>query len=55
MSQARKLPEGFTEGMIMRHPSGNMMNELARSVLSLYSYDARRRTIPPSRTCCCSR
>ena len=39
MSQARKLPEGFTEGMIMRHPSGNMMNELARSVLSLYSYD----------------
>lgn len=40
MSQARKLPEGFTEGMIMRHPSGNMMNELARSVLSLYSYDA---------------
>ena len=40
MNQARKLPEGFTEGMIMRHPSGNMMNELARSVLSLYSYDA---------------
>ena len=39
MSQARKLPEGFTEGMIMRHPSKNMMNELARSVLSLYSYD----------------
>ena len=23
----------------MRHPSANMMNELARSVLSLYSYD----------------
>ena len=40
MNQARKLPKGFTEGMIMRHPSGNMMNELARSVLSLYSYDA---------------
>ena len=39
MSQARKLPDGFTEGMIMRHPSSNMMNELARSVLSLYSYD----------------
>ena len=39
MSQARKLPEGFTEGLLMRHPSGNMMNELARSVLSLYSYD----------------
>ena len=39
MSQARKLPDGFTEGMIMRHPSSNMMNDLARSVLSLYSYD----------------
>ena len=39
MNQARKLPEGFTEGMIMRHPSHNIMNELARSVLSLYSYD----------------
>ena len=39
MSQARKLPDGFTEGMIMRHPSSYMLNELARSVLSLYSYD----------------
>ena len=39
MNQARKLPEGFTEGMIMRHPSHNIMNELARCVLSLYSYD----------------
>ena len=39
MNQARKLPEGFTEGMIMRHPSRSIMNELARSVLSLYSYD----------------
>ena len=37
MNQARKLPEGFTEGMIMRHPSRSIMNELARSVLSLYS------------------
>ena len=39
MSQARKLPDGFTEGMIMRHPSRNIMNELERSILSLYSYD----------------
>ncbi len=39
MNRARKLPEGFTEGMIMRHPSQNIMNELERSVLSLYSYD----------------
>ena len=39
MNRARKLPDGFTEGMIMRHPSSNIMNELERSVLSLYSYD----------------
>ena len=39
MTRARKLPEGFTEDMIMRHPSRNIMNKLARSVLSLYSYD----------------
>lgn len=39
MNRARKLPDGFTEGMIMRHPSQNIMNELERSVLSLYSYD----------------
>ena len=39
MKRARKLPEGFTEDMIMRHPSRNIMNKLARSVLALYSYD----------------
>ena len=39
MRKARKLPEGFTEGMIMRHPSRDIMNDLARSVLLLYSYD----------------
>lgn len=40
MNRARKLPNGFTEDMIMKHPSRNIMNKLARSVLSLYSYDA---------------
>ena len=39
MSRARKLPDGFTESLIMRHPSASIMNELARSVLALYSYD----------------
>ena len=39
MCEARKLPDGFTEGMIMRHPSRDIMNDLARSVLLLYSYD----------------
>ena len=39
MNRARKLPPGFTEDMIMKNPSRNIMNKPARSVLSLYSYD----------------
>lgn len=35
----RELPEGFAEDMIMKAPSPNIMNKLARSVLALYSYD----------------
>ena len=33
------LPEGFTEDMILKAPSSNIMNKLARSALVLYSYD----------------
>lgn len=36
----RELPENFTEDMILRAPSNDIMNKLARSVLALYSYDA---------------
>lgn len=36
---ARELPDDFVEDMIMKAPSPNIMNKLARSVLSLYSYD----------------
>ncbi len=35
----RELPEGFAEDMIMRAPSRDIMNKLARSVLVSYSYD----------------
>ncbi len=35
----RQLPTNFTEDMIMRAPSSDIMNKLARSVLALYSYD----------------
>ena len=35
----RELPPSFTEDMIMRAPSPDIMNKLARSVLALYSYD----------------
>lgn len=33
------LPAGFTEDMILKAPSSNIMNKLARSALVLYSYD----------------
>lgn len=35
----RDLPTGFTRDVILRDPSKNVMNSLARSVLTLYSYD----------------
>lgn len=35
----RELPHNFTEDMIIKAPSSNIMNKLARSVLALYSYD----------------
>ena len=39
MGNMRMLPDGFTEDMILKAPSGNVMNKLARSVLASYSYD----------------
>lgn len=35
----RCLPNNFTEDMILKAPSNNIMNKLARSVLATYSYD----------------
>ena len=35
----RDLPRGFTEDMILKAPSRDVMNKLARSTLALYSYD----------------
>ena len=39
LSDFRALPTTFTRDVIMKAPSDNMMNTLAKSVLSLYSYD----------------
>lgn len=39
LSSCRELPEYFAEDMIIKAPSQNVMNKLARSVLALYSYD----------------
>ena len=36
----RALPDNFTEDMIMRAPSRDIMNKLAGATLALYSYDA---------------
>lgn len=35
----RELPHNFTEDMIIKAPSRDVMNKMARSVLALYSYD----------------
>ncbi len=40
LADYRSLPTGFVRDVIMKAPSANMMNALARSVLTLYSYDA---------------
>ncbi len=39
LSDNRELPGYFAEDMIIKAPSPNIMNKLARSVLALYSYD----------------
>ena len=35
----RKLPTNFVRDVVLKAPSADMMNSLARSVLTLYSYD----------------
>jgi len=39
LGSKRALPKNFTEDMILKAPSGDIMNKLARSVLASYSYD----------------
>lgn len=41
LSSYRSLPTSFVRDIIMKAPSNDMMNTLARSVLTLYSYDDR--------------
>lgn len=41
LSHYRSLPTSFVRDIIMKAPSKDMMNTLARSVLTLYSYDDR--------------
>ncbi|SDB05552.1 citrate synthase [Ruminococcaceae bacterium FB2012] len=39
MAENRELPPSFFEDMILKAPSPDIMNEMGRSVLALYSYD----------------
>lgn len=39
LDENRMLPDGFTENMILKSPSKDIMNNLARGILALYSYD----------------
>ena len=41
------LPTGFVRDVIMKAPSRDIMNSLARSVLTMYSYDANADDISP--------
>lgn len=41
LAKYRTLPTSFVRDIIMKAPSQDMMNTLARSVLTLYSYDDR--------------
>ena len=39
LSECRTLPQNFNEDVIIKTPSSDIMNKLARCVLSLYTYD----------------
>lgn len=39
LGESRILPANFTEDMIMKAPSNDIMNKIARGVLASYSYD----------------
>lgn len=41
IGECRALPAGFTEDVIMRAPSPDIMNKLASSTLALYGYDSK--------------
>ena len=39
--ERRTLPPTFVRDVIMKAPSRDMMNSLSRSILNLYTYDAK--------------
>ncbi|MDR1143841.1 MAG: citrate/2-methylcitrate synthase [Spirochaetaceae bacterium] len=47
VGNSRALPKNFAEDSIMKAPSRDIMNKLARSVLTLYSYDEAPENLSP--------
>jgi len=45
LDECRELPDGFMENMILKAPTPDVMNSLARSVLASYSYDANTNSL----------
>ena len=45
LAEFRELPSNFMRDVIMKAPTDNMMNTLAKSVLALYSYDDKANDI----------
>lgn len=45
LAECRELPENFESDMIIKAPSRDIMNKMARSVLALYSYDDEPETM----------
>ncbi|MBX4261116.1 citrate/2-methylcitrate synthase [Clostridium estertheticum] len=48
LSKYRNLPDDFVRDMILKMPSKNIMNSLARSILALYSIDDKAEDTSPS-------
>jgi len=47
LGEKRALPNNFAEDSIMKAPSSNIMNKLARSVLACYAYDSNPEDTSP--------
>ena len=47
LSDNRTLPDNFFEDMILKAPSCDIMNKMARSTLALYSYDSEPEVLSP--------
>ena len=49
LNNCRELPGRFFEDVILKAPSNNIMNNLARSVLALYTFDEAPENLTPER------